>query len=158
MTPPPRQLNGPPIWFGGRKEAAFKRMGRLANGYISYVVTPKMYCEALRIISESADKANREIVSFGTGHLIFTRVANDYETALQVAADSLSKRYAMDFRRAAERYAALGSPQDVAEKINQFYDAGVRHIVIDLVGPYENRVEQMDLFASGVMPLLKHLR
>jgi len=64
----------------------------------------------------------------------------------------------MDFRRAAERYAALGSPQDVAEKINEFHAAGVRHIIIDLVGPYEKRMEQVDRFASQVMPLLQGLR
>ena len=66
--------------------------------------------------------------------------------------------YAAGLKAVAERYAALGSPQDVAEKINEFHAAGVRHIVIDLVGPYEKRMEQIDRFAGEVMPLLKHLR
>lgn len=158
MTPAPRQAGGPPIWCGGRQDPAFRRMGRLADGYVSYVVTPEMYKDALLKIETSADECGRQINCFGTGHLIFTRVDDSYEIALEEATNSLSKRYAMDFRRAAERYAALGSPADVAEKIKDFYDAGVRHIIIDLVGPYEKRREQIERFSSEVMPLLKELR
>jgi alkanesulfonate monooxygenase SsuD/methylene tetrahydromethanopterin reductase-like flavin-dependent oxidoreductase (luciferase family) len=158
MTPPPRQKNGPPIWCGGRKDAAFERMGRLADGYVSYVVTPEMYRDALIKIEQAANEAKRNIKNFGTGHLIFTRVDYNYEIALETATKSLSKRYAMDFRRAAERYAALGSPEDVAAKIIEFHDVGVRHIIIDLVGPYENRMQQIERFSSEVMPLLTALR
>ena len=158
MRPPPRQAGGPQIWFGGRQDAAFRRMGRLADGYVSYVVTPDMYRDALGKIEAAADAAGRSIERFSTGHLVFTRVDDDYETALKVAAASLSRRYAMDFRRAAERYAALGSPRDVADKIVEFHDAGVRHIIIDLVGPYERRMEQIERFASEVMPLVARLR
>ena len=158
MTPAPRQAGGPPIWCGGRQDPAFRRMGRLADGYVSYVVTPEMYKDALLKIETSADECGRQINCFGTGHLIFTRVDDSYEIALEEATNSLSKRYAMDFRRAAEHYAALGSPADVAEKIKDFYDAGVRHIIIDLVGPYEKRREQIERFSSEVMPLLKELR
>ena len=158
MRPEPRQPGGPPIWFGGRSEAAFRRMGRLADGYVSYVVTPDMYRKALTLIKESAQAADRTIDRFGTGHLIFTRVDDTYEQALDVATASLSKRYAMDFRRAAERYAALGSPRNVADRILEFHDAGVRHLIVDLVGPYERRFEQLERFTTDVMPLLSHLR
>ena len=158
MRPPPRQGGGPPIWFGGRREAALKRMGRLADGYVSYVVTPDMYRDALGTIAMAADEAGRTLSRFGTGHLMFTRVDDDHESALEVATQSLSKRYAMDFRRAAERYAALGTPQNVAERITAFHAAGVRHIIVDLVGPYERRMEQLERFAGEVMPLLADLR
>ena len=157
MRPEPRQAGGPPIWCGGRSDAALRRTGRLADGYYSYVVTPDMFRDALARIAEAADEAGRTVDSFGTGHLVFTRVDKDYETALDVATASLSKRYAMDFRRAAERYAALGSPADVAAKIAEFIDAGVRHIVVDLVGPYEARSAQLERFAAEVLPEIKKL-
>jgi alkanesulfonate monooxygenase SsuD/methylene tetrahydromethanopterin reductase-like flavin-dependent oxidoreductase (luciferase family) len=63
----------------------------------------------------------------------------------------------MDFRRTAERYAALGRPEQLAERIRQFYDAGARHIVLDFVGPYEERPEQIERFARQVLPLLSEL-
>ncbi len=158
MLPPPRQPGGPPIWCGGRSDAALRRAGRLADGWISYVVTPEMYKAALSKIAEAAKTAGRKLDNFGTGHLLFARLDDTYEKALDAAAASLSVRYAMDFRRAAERYAALGTGQQVAERIRAFYDAGARHISLDLVGPHEERPAQIERFAAEVLPLLVDLR
>jgi probable F420-dependent oxidoreductase len=158
MRPPARQQGGPPIWCGGRADVALSRAGRLADGWISYVVTPETYRAAVGKIAEAADAAGRELGHFGTGHLLFARLDTTYEAALDAAATSLSQRYAMDFRRAAERYAALGNPEQVAQRIRDFWDAGVRHLVIDLVGPYEERPRQIEEFACNVMPLLADLR
>lgn len=154
MLPTPRQPGGPPVWCGGRQPAALKRAGELADGYISYVVTPEMYAEALNKIEAAAEAAGRELSRFGTGHLLFARIDDDYEAALEAATQSLSVRYNMDFRKAAQRYAALGSPADVAATIDRFRKAGLRHVVMDLVGPYEERDQQIERFAKEVRPLL----
>ncbi len=155
MRPPPRQPGGPPIWFAGRTDAALRRVGRIGDGWLSYVVTPDMYSASLGKIAEAAE--GRAITRFGSGHLLFTRVDDTYEKALDAATATLSVRYAMDFRRAAERYCALGRPADVAERIRAFHDAGVRHVVVDLLGPYEERDRQIAWFAAEVMPLLRDL-
>ena len=158
MQPPARQPGGPPIWVGGRADAALARAGRLADGWISYVVTPETYRAALDKIAAAAQQAGREIDRFGTGHLLFARLDDSYERALDAASESLSRRYAVDFRRAAERYAALGRPEQIAERIRAFHAAGARHIVLDLVGPYEERPAQIEALARSVMPLLADLR
>jgi probable F420-dependent oxidoreductase len=158
MQPPARQPGGPPIWVGGRADAALARAGRLADGWISYVVTPETYRAGLETIAAAAETTGRKIAHFGTGHLLFARLDATYEQALDAAAATLSHRYAMDFRRAAERYAALGRPEQVAERIRAFHDAGVRHLVLDLVGPYEERPKQIENFAREVLPLLGDLR
>src|SRR5271166_2388845 len=144
MLPPPRQAGGPPIWYGGRSEAALRRTGRLADGWLSYVVTPETYASSLAKIAAAAAASGRNLTRFGTGHLLFTRLDETYEKALDAAAESLSVRYAMDFRPAAQRYAALGTPAQVAERIRAFHAAGVRHVTIDLVGPYEERPAQIE--------------
>jgi probable F420-dependent oxidoreductase len=158
MQPPARQKGGPPIWCGGRADAALVRAGRLADGWISYVVTPETYRAALEKVGEAAEAAGRKIEHFGTGHLLFARLDATYEAALDAAALSLSQRYAMDFRRAAERYAALGNAEQVAQRIRDFHASGARHLVIDLVGPYEERPRQIEEFARNVLPLLADLR
>jgi len=157
MSPPPRQFGGPPIWFGGRKEPALRRIGRLGDGYLSYVVSPDMYRAALQTIGEAAAQAGRSPTPFGTGHLLFTRLDRTYEEALDRASETLSIRYAMDFRKAAQRYCALGSPGMVAERIREFHAAGVRHVVLDLLGPYEQKAEQIAWFAREALPLLADL-
>ena len=158
MQPPSRQPGGPPIWVGGRADAALARAGRLADGWISYVVTPETYRDGLGKIAAAAEAAGRKIEHFGTGHLLFARLDETYDKALDAAAGTLSHRYAMDFRRAAERYAALGRPEQVAARIRAFHEAGVRHLVLDFVGPYEERPKQIEGFARDVLPLLADLR
>jgi probable F420-dependent oxidoreductase len=158
MQPPGRQPGGPPIWCGGRSDGALARAGRLADGWIAYVVTPEMYKAGLDKIAAAAKEAGRGQAKFGTGHLLFTRLDATYEKALDAATVTLSQRYAMDFRRAAERYAALGSAQQVADRIRAFHAAGVRHVALDLVGPYEQRNRQIEAIARDVLPLLADLR
>jgi alkanesulfonate monooxygenase SsuD/methylene tetrahydromethanopterin reductase-like flavin-dependent oxidoreductase (luciferase family) len=143
---------------GGRADAALARAGRLADGWISYVVTPETYRDGLEKIAAAAESAGRKIEHFGTGHLLFARLDETYDKALDAAAGTLSHRYAMDFRRAAERYAALGTAEQVAGRIREFWDAGVRHLIIDLQGPLETRPQQIEAFARDVMPLLADLR
>jgi probable F420-dependent oxidoreductase len=122
MQPPPRQAGGPPIWCGGRSDAALRRIGRMTDGWM------------------------------------FTRIDDTYEKALDAATVTLSQRYGMDFRKAAQRYCALGPPERVAETIVRFHEAGVRHVILDFVGPYEERDRQIERFASEALPLLAGLR
>ena len=154
MLPTPAQPGGPPIWCGGRSEAALRRVGRMADGWMSYVVTPDRYRAGLETIAAAAEKSGRTIERLGTAHLLFAWIDDDYERALDAATAHLSMRYAMDFRKPAQRYAALGSPADVAAKISEFRDAGVRHFILDMTGPFEERDLQLERFADEVRPLL----
>jgi probable F420-dependent oxidoreductase len=159
MQPPPRQAGGPPIWCGGRTDAALRRIARLTDGWMSYVVTPDMFREGLDKIAEAAGACHRVFDrGFASAHLLFTRVDRSYEAALDAATATLSTRYAMDFRRAAQRYCALGRPAEVVETIRRFHQAGARHIVLDFVGPYEERFAEIERFAAEAMPLLADLR
>jgi alkanesulfonate monooxygenase SsuD/methylene tetrahydromethanopterin reductase-like flavin-dependent oxidoreductase (luciferase family) len=145
------------MWFAGRSDAALRRIGRIGDGWLSYVITPDMYRAGLDKIARAAETAGRNVSRFGTGHLLFTRVDDTYEKALDAATETLSVRYAMDFRKAAQRYCALGRPEQIVETIRQFHAAGLRHVILDLLGPYEDRHRQIEWFASEAMPLLRDL-
>ena len=154
QLPTPAQPGGPPIWCGGRSAAALARAGRLADGYISYVVTPEMYRAALEKIAAAVAEARRPLARYGTGHVLFARLGKSREAALDAAATHLSVRYAMDFRKAADRYCALGRPSDIAETIARFRLAGVRHIMLDMIGTDAEREPQLQQFAEEALPLL----
>ena len=159
MQPPPRQRGPPPRGRAPPSDAALRRIGRMTDGWMSYVVTPDMYRQGLEKIATAASEANRTFDrGFGTAHLLFARIDDTYEKALDAATVSLSQRYAMDFRKAAQRYCALGPPQDVVETIFKFQQTGVRHVILDFVGPYEERDQQIERFAAEAMPLLAGLR
>lgn len=157
MEPAPLTPGGPPIWCGGRQEPALRRAGRLADGWMSYVVTPKQYSNSLEIIARAGDEAGRDLSGFGTGHLLFMRLAKDYGSALEYATEKLSIRYSMDFRKPAKRYCALGTPEQVAASIRDFYQAGMRHLVVDLIADRADQIEQIDQFGQEVVPLLADL-
>ena len=86
MQPPPRQAGGPPIWCGGRSDAALRRIGRTTDGWMSYVITPEMFRQGLEKIAAAAAKAGRVFDrGFGTSHLLFTCIDDTYEKALDAA-------------------------------------------------------------------------
>ena len=66
----------------------------------------------------------------------------------------LSRRHAMDFRRAAERHCALGHPDNVAASANEFLRAGVRHVILDLLGNWDESRPQLERFTEQVRPQL----
>ena len=158
MQPATLRRGGPPIWCGGRSDAALVRAGQIADGYISYVVTPDMYRDSLDRITAAAEAVGRTPASYGTAHVLFTWIDDSFDKALDVATHNLSRRYAMDFRRAAQRYCALGTPEQVAARIREFHAAGVRHIAISPVGPDALVSQQIERCAKDVLPLLRDLR
>lgn len=157
MLPPPRQPGGPPIWFAGRSDAALRRIGRIGDGWLAYLLTPEMYRQGLEKIAAAAVAAERKVDRFGTSHLLFMRCDDTYEAALDAATDTLTVRYAMDFRKAAQRYCALGRPEQIAERVREYHAAGVRHMILDFLGPYEERPAQIARVAREVLPLLSDL-
>jgi probable F420-dependent oxidoreductase len=155
MLPKPRTPGGPPIWIGGRAEAALKRAARLGDGWMPYVVTPKRVADGLEFIAREAEASGRKFENFGTAIHLFATIGSSYEAALGVAATYLSKRYAMDFREPAKRYAAVGKPSDVASRVDEFVKAGIRDINVDVISAPADRDAQHEQFAREVIPLLR---
>ena len=61
MEPKPPQGGRLPIWIGGLSEAAFRRVGRLGDGWLASFTTPEQ-CKAARVaIEDAADAAGRTI-------------------------------------------------------------------------------------------------
>src|SRR5271156_6071569 len=155
MLPKPRTPGGPPIWVGGRAEAALKRAARYGDGWMPYVGTPKRIADGLEFIAREADKAGRKIDHFGTSLHAFVTLGKSYEAALDVAAEHLSKRYAMDFREPAKKYAVIGTPADVAARIGEFIKAGARDIGVDAICHPRDRDALLEQFAKEVIPLVR---
>ncbi len=158
MLPKPATLGGPPIWIGGRSDAALRRAARLGDGWMPYVITADRFAEGLDLIGREAESVHRNFTSFGTAAQVFATIAESYEKGIDIASERLSKRYAMDFREATKRYAAVGRPADIAEQISAYIRAGAREIGVDLVCRRSERNAQLEQFAREVVPLAARLR
>ncbi len=64
MLPKPRTPGGPPVWVGGRAEAALKRAARLGDGWMPYVVTPKRVGDGLEFIRARGGKGRPQVRAF----------------------------------------------------------------------------------------------
>src|SRR5438128_3203183 len=74
IDPKPVQKPGPPIWVGGRSDAALARAGRQGDGWISYVVQPERYKQSVTKIEAAAEAAGRSLAGFEKAHLTFITV------------------------------------------------------------------------------------
>src|SRR5229473_8305471 len=92
IDPKPVQKPGPPIWIGGRSDAALARAGRQGDGWVSYVVTPERYRQSLDKIHAAAASTGRKLDGFASAHLTFITVGRDYERARAAWVARLSKR------------------------------------------------------------------
>lgn len=155
MLPPPKSAGGPPVWCGGRSDAALARAARLADGYVSYAIDAAMYARAMTAIHDTADRAGRSLDRFTAAHMLFIRIDDRFEDAHRHASEHLSRRYAMDFSKPAKRYGALGAPADVAAAIERYRASGAHYFVLDLVGPPQDRDQQLARFSAEVKPLLR---
>jgi len=93
--------------------------------------------------------------SFIPAHTIFTRVAASREEARQTAIDALSRQYNQSFDNLVDRYCAVGRPEDCAERMKAFIEAGVRHLIIHPIGGAEDEIEQTRACADEIVPRLR---
>jgi probable F420-dependent oxidoreductase len=153
IDPKPVQKPGPPIWIGGRSDAALARAGRQGDGWVSYVVQPERYAQSLAKIHRAAEEARRSLGAFVTAHLTFVTVGPDYETAERTWVRILSRRYAQDFGPLARKYGVIGTPSQCAEQIGRFAEAGCRYFVMNAICDPPDERAQLEAIASEIIPL-----
>jgi probable F420-dependent oxidoreductase len=155
IDPKPVQRPGPPIWIGGRSDAALTRAGRQGDGWMSYVVQPERYAQSVEKIRTAAAATGRALDDFAFGHLAFITVGRDWESAKRVWVEHLSKRYAQDFEPLARKYGIIGTPEQCAEQLRRFEAAGCNYVVFNAIGAPEDEPEQIERIAADVLPRLR---
>jgi probable F420-dependent oxidoreductase len=152
IDPKPTQKGGPPIWIGGRSDAALARAGRQGDGWVSYVVQPERYAQSLDKIRAAAAAAGRTLTGFTAAHLVFVTVGRDWETAKTEWVAHLSRRYAQDFEPLARKYGVIGTPAECAEQLARFADAGCDYFLMNAIGDPAREREQLEAIAAEIIP------
>jgi len=155
IDPKPLQTPAPPIWIGGRSEAALSRAGRQCDGWVSYVVQPERYAQSVDKIRAAAAVAGRRVDDFAFGHLAFVTLGRDWESAKAVWAAHLTRRYAQDFEPLARKYGIIGTPEQCAEQIARFAAAGCNYMLLNPIGDPQDESEQVERLAADVLPRVR---
>jgi probable F420-dependent oxidoreductase len=155
IDPKPVQQPGPPIWIGGRSDAALARAGRVGDGWVSYVVTPARYAQSVEKIRASAAAHGRSLDGFTPAHLTFITVDRDVARARATWIGRLSRRYAQDFTPLADKYGVIGGPARCLETLDRFRAAGCRYFLLNPICEPEAERDQIETIAAEILPALR---
>lgn len=150
LLPRPCQAGGPPIWVGGRSQAALKRAGCIGDGWLVSAATKEEVSTGIIEIKRHASNANNIIEDDHYGVFLPFLFAKSEKHALA----EISKQPVFRQDIPLESYMALGNPQEIRKRIQDYMDAGVSKFVMRPIGPGESWNEQVKLLAEEViMPL-----
>lgn len=114
-----------PIIVGGRSNAALERAGRYGDGWIAVWCSVRRFEEALQLVQSAADEAGRGATDWLHGYQPWLGVADSKAEAREIVAKEMEAFYKVPFEKF-ERYTPYGTPDDVAEQLKPYVDAGCR--------------------------------
>lgn len=159
QSPRPLSPGGPPIWVGGRSEAAQRRAALLADGYAPYLFSAARYAKALEHVRRLAAEAGRALDDpqkpWTPALHLFVNLREKESDALDQGAENLCVRYGMDMRDAAQRYLLRGPVARCTERIGAYRKAGVRHFIFKVAAPAGEEAEHMTRLAEELLPEVK---
>jgi probable F420-dependent oxidoreductase len=154
ILPGPLQKPGPPIVVAGRKEPAMRRAALLGDGWMPYLYSPRAFAASVQRIGEIAGEAGRDLSGFEWMQFLFTTVRDDADQAKAEAAGFLGGTYDQDFRPLVDRVAAAGNAEQVAARIQEYVDAGARHIIFT-PATRDDREAMVRRIVSDVIPRVR---
>ncbi|MGH2862459.1 MAG: LLM class flavin-dependent oxidoreductase [Solirubrobacteraceae bacterium] len=117
----------PPIWVGGRSEAALQRAARVGDGWLATWMSPERLREYGEVLTARSEALGRPRPALGLA--ISVHVDANEGRAREAAEDYTQAMYGMPFEKVA-RYTPVGSAERVAEQIAAYAAAGVEEFVL----------------------------
>lgn len=153
IHPAPSRHGGPPIVVSGRQRPAMRRAAVLGDGWMPYLYSARRYAESVDVIRSIAADADRDLDGFEWAVFVCVSVDRDQSRARATAIRFLGGAYGQDFESMLDRVAVVGAPETVTAKLQEYVDAGARHLVV-VAADRANTPAVAELFMSDVMPSL----
>lgn len=155
LRPPPVQRPGPPVWIGGRREAALQRTARFGDGWLPYLVNPEQLAAGLDRVQTLAVDRGRPAGAIRGGVFCWSVVDADGDWARRTALDTLGALYQQDLTHHADRYLVAGTPKAAVERLRQYADAGAETIVFAPACRGADLDRVIGTFATEVLPQIR---
>lgn len=118
-----------PLIIGGRSDAAYRRVGRLGDGWQAVWLSTGRFAEACATIDEHARAAGRESVDWDHGMTFWAGFDHDGVPGRDRVAGVMEPFYQAPFEKFA-RYVPTGTPEQVAEAIAPYVEAGCQSVTV----------------------------
>ena len=147
IMPRPWQKKGPPIWIGGRSEAALRRTGRLGDGWLVSSVSAGEVEQGIESIRRYAADAGRQVPEDHFGVLIPFYFSGSADKAFEIAGRAIRPRADLPI----SEFTAFGTPDQVRERVQAYIAAGATKFIMRPCGPFEGWREQVGILAREVI-------
>jgi probable F420-dependent oxidoreductase len=158
VIPRPAQQPHPPVWVSGRREPAMLRAARFGDGWMPYFYDPDRYRASVETINRLAGEQGRDLTGFQWAYFPYISIYDTVKEAAEVAAEALGGRYLHGggFRDIVEKYCLLGPVENCIARLQEYIDAGARHIVFSVACPREDRARHLETIAKEIVPHFRH--
>ena len=148
MEPKTVQKPHPPLWMGGYVDTVLRRVGKSADGWISYFYTPESFAKSWNKVLDSAKSSGKNPDLFGNCDMIPIRIDRNVAEAKSVASAYIAKHCDLPkWSEATPDSAIVGTPKDCAGSIEKFLKAGVQELVfipgVAQLGEIEEQIEKI---------------
>lgn len=154
INPAPVQKPNPPVWVSGRRDAAMARAAKFGDGWMPYFYDAPRYRDSVGKIKGFAAEAGRDISGFQWAHFPYIAIYPTEQQAAEVAAEQLGGRYLYggEFLDIVRKYCLLGTVENCIEQLQEYIDAGARHIIFSISCPREDRERHLETIAKELIP------
>jgi len=154
MEPKPTQKPHPPLWMGGYVDTVLRRIGKLADGWVSYFYTPESFERSWRKVLKSAEAAEKATNSFGNCDMVPVRIGENRIETKRIATEYTKKYCDLPAWSEATLDSAITGPsKDCVNMIERFSKSGVQELVlIPAVAQLPEILQQIEMFGKEVLP------
>ncbi len=164
IVPKPVQ-KPPPIWIAVSPEReqvgdkivdqAMRRVGLLADGYITMGVTSEELGKRLRVIEQTASEIGKDLSNFEVAIHGMVNINDDRQLAYRQSKDYFNHYYGPSYPTESliKVWLAHGPPQDCALMIQEWIDMGITTPVLRFTS--KDQPGQVNRFIDEVLPLLR---
>jgi probable F420-dependent oxidoreductase len=140
----------PPIWVGGKSEAAVRRAARLGDGWIPSFITPEEFRVGVQRVQELARAEQRSVPEDHFGTLLNYAIAATPDAARALAQPYIPRGRVDEATLA--QCTAFGPPEVLATRIDEYVKSGGSKFILRPLCPPALMLEQLAIVAEQVVP------
>jgi len=147
LEPKPTTKSHPPIWLGGASDSIMRIVAEEGDGWdLGLAGSPEAVKARIDRMNEYCDKISRRADSIKLSHSCIVVLSDTKDCAVD-----LVKAKARDLNTTPEFFMErhlVGSPNQIASRMNEYVDTGVRHFTLY----FDRDLRNLDPIASEVIP------